>query len=138
MPSRKLKDAHPKLQVAYNFSKKLFEYNNPTLEVILTCTYRSPEEQTLLYDQPFDGLDNDRDDQIDEGDEKVTNAKAGQSKHNVYPSLAIDIAFKNKETKITDWSLIHFKNFYGYMKAVDEDIRWGGLFKSVDGPHYEI
>lgn len=138
MPSRALKDAHPKLQNAYKIAKALFEYHNPTLEVILTCTYRSGEEQTKLYNQPFDGIDNDQDGQIDERNEKVTNAKAGQSKHNAYPSLAIDIAFRDKQTKKLNWNLVHFKNFYGYMKAVDKDIKWGGYFPDTDGPHYEI
>lgn len=138
MPSRALKDAHPKLQNAYKIAKALFEYHNPTLYVILTCTYRSAEEQELLYNQPFDGIDNDQDGKIDERDEKVTNARAGQSKHNAYPSLAIDIAFKHKDTKQLDWNILHFKNFYNFMKAVDKNIRWGGLFRSVDGPHYEI
>lgn len=139
MASRILRDAHPKLQNAYKIAKGLFEHYNSNLEVILTCTYRSVDEQTKLYNQPFDGIDNDKDGLIDERDEKVTNAKAGQSKHNAYPSLAIDIAFKNRETGELDWNLTHFKTFYDYIKAVDKDIKWGGLFKNFhDAPHFEI
>lgn len=145
MSSRKLSDAHPRLQEAYKFSKRAFEESNPNLEVILVCTYRSPEEQDKLYKQPHDGIDNDKDGLIDERDEKVTNAKAGQSKHNAYPSLAIDIAFKKLHEKGLDYNILHFKIFYGFMKIFDKGIRWGanvkygGNFKSIhDAPHYEI
>ena len=89
MASRKLTDASPKLQAAYTFSKKAFEVKYPELEVFITCTYRSHEEQNKLYRNASDGVDNDKDGKIDEYDEKVTNAKAGQSIHNY--GLAWDI-----------------------------------------------
>lgn len=139
MASRKLTDAHPKLVNAYIFSKKAFELRYPELEVMLTCTYRSRDEQTKLYNQPHDGIDNDHDGKIDERDEKVTNAKAGQSKHNAYPSLAIDIAFKKRNERGFDWNMVYFKIFYDFMHSYDTSIRWGGNFRSIkDGPHYEI
>lgn len=43
---------------------------------------RTIKYQNSLYDQPYDGKDNDNDGKIDEADEKVTNAKGGQSPHN--------------------------------------------------------
>jgi hypothetical protein len=138
MASRKLTDAHPRLQAAYRFSKQAFEEKYPALEVIITTTYRSPEEQEKLHKQPIDGIDNDKDGKIDERDEKVTNARAGQSKHNAYPSLAIDVAFKKRTQPGFDWNLGLFKGFYELMKSFDKGIRWGGYFKMVDGPHYEI
>lgn len=50
--------------------------------------------QNSLYNQPYDGKDNDRDGRIDEADEKVTAAKGGQSPHNF--GLAADfVPIKN-------------------------------------------
>lgn len=135
MPSRNIADAHLILQKQYIKAKEQFEKANPTVEVILTCTHRSNEEQTALYNQPTDKKDNDGDGKIDESDEKVTNAKAGQSPHNYKPSLAIDVAFK-VNGKI-DWSSKWFTAFSKYM--ISEDIVWGGNWKSIkDLPHYEI
>jgi peptidoglycan L-alanyl-D-glutamate endopeptidase CwlK len=145
MASRRITDAHPRLKAAYEFSKRAFEEQFPLLEVILTCTHRSAEEQDKLYNQPWDGIDNDGDGKIDERDEKVTNAKAGQSKHNVYPSLAIDVAFKKRNAPGLDWGMAPFSVFYKLMKSYDSGIRWGanvkygGHFKSLnDAPHYEL
>lgn len=145
MPSRRITDAHPRLQAAYIFSKKAFEEKFPNLEVILTATYRSNEEQDKLYNQPWDGIDNDKDGKIDEKDEKVTNAKKGQSKHNAFPSLAIDVAFKKRGEPGFNWNMAGFKSFYDLMVSFDRGIRWGanvkfgGHFKNMnDGPHYEI
>ncbi len=144
MASRRLSDAHPRLIEAFTFSKRAFEEEFPGIKVILTCTHRSAEEQDILYNQPWDRRDNDGDGLIDEKDEKVTNAKAGQSKHNAYPSLAIDVAFRVPSGGL-DWSMHLFKKFYSYMRSFDKGIRWGahvkngGHFKNMnDAPHYEI
>ncbi len=137
MPSRKLKDAHPRLQSAFQQALPLFKKEFPELDIIITCTYRSLEEQAALYNQPWDKKDNDQDGKIDESDERVTRAKPGQSKHNVLPSHAIDIAFKHKNGKLT-WNLVYFKKFYDYLRKFDPKIIWGGHFKAIDGCHYEI
>jgi hypothetical protein len=57
--------------------------------------------QNNLYAQPTDGKDNDGDGRIDESDEKVTNAKGGQSAHNF--GLAADLA-PEKSKGIIDWN----------------------------------
>lgn len=116
------------------------EYNDlyPDLpKPIITCSYRSPEEQEALYRQPYDGIDNDHDGQVDEKDEKVTNAKAGQSYHNYYPSRAFDVAFRRADKKL-DWNLNLFIKFAKLAKAADPKVRWGGDFKTFkDYPHFE-
>lgn len=75
MASREIKDLRPEMQVLFNkFNDKVrrdpwFQRNG--ISLLLTCTYRSEEEQSQLYARgrtapgPI-----------------VTNAKAGQSKHN--------------------------------------------------------
>jgi peptidoglycan LD-endopeptidase CwlK len=134
MSSRNIADAHPILQTQFLIAKAAFEKANPSIEVFLTCTYRPGEEQTALFNQPFDHKDNDGDGKIDETDEKVTNAKAGQSPHNFYPSLAIDVAFKVNGK--VDWSSKWFVEFAKYMKT--DKIDWGGDWRFKDTPHYEV
>lgn len=69
MPSRKIEDLHPDLQlIAREFIRRCKEAG---LDILITCTYRSNYEQDELYKQ---------------GRSKagaiVTRAKAGQSAHN--------------------------------------------------------
>lgn len=75
MASRSLGDLHPKVQnMAFEFMKACKERD---IEVLITCTYRTHEEQEYLYSlgrtQPG---------------KKVTNAKPGESFHNY--GLALD------------------------------------------------
>jgi peptidoglycan L-alanyl-D-glutamate endopeptidase CwlK len=134
MASRNISDAHPILQTQFSIAKPAFERDHTGVEVFLTCSYRSPQEQTALYNQPFDHKDNDGDGKVDEGDEKVTQAKAGQSPHNYLPSFAIDVAFK-VNSKL-DWSSKWFSSFSKYMSTTT--IEWGGVWKFKDTPHYEV
>ena len=134
MSSRLLTDSHPIFQKQFPIAKAAFEKANPTVEVFLTCTYRSPAEQTALYNQPFDKKDNDGDGRIDEADEKVTQAKALQSPHNYLPSFAIDVAFKVNGK--LDWNSKWFIAFSKYMS--NPSIEWGGVWKFKDTPHYEV
>lgn len=83
MSSRKITDCHPQLQpLVHQFLRNC---TSAGLDVLLTCTWRSPEEQAALYAQ---------------GRTKpgkiVTNAQAGQSPHNYVlnglpAALAIDV-----------------------------------------------
>lgn len=127
------------LQKAWFAAETKYKALFPNLaQPFLTCTYRSPQEQEILFNQPFDGKDNDKDGKIDEKDEFVTNAKAGQSYHNKYPSQAFDIAFKTKEGKL-DWNTDNFKYFANIIKEINPKIIWGGNFKKLkDLPHFEL
>jgi len=132
MPSRNIKDCHPRLQKAWEHASKRFSECNKGVEVILTCTHRPDKEQAALYAQGRT-----------KAGKIVTNAKAGTSKHNKKPSEAFDIAFK-KNGKL-DWNLAYFHEFYDYGKEVEPNLRWGanvkngGSFKTMnDAPHYEI
>ncbi|UHG93402.1 M15 family metallopeptidase [Spirosoma oryzicola] len=138
MPSRSIEDLHPLL--AYAFGKAEAQYcavypDAPT--PFLSCTFRSNEEQLKLYNQLTDKIDNDGDGKIDEADEKVTNARPGESAHNYNPSLAFDVAFKDKSGK-SDWSALHFQRFAKLMLQ-NKNITWGGNFKTlIDLPHFEL
>lgn len=137
MASRKIEDCVLPLQKAWKAAgdKWMVKYPQGPF-VFLTCTHRSEEEQEILYMMNKNGKDDDGDGKIDESDEWRSNAKPGQSKHNKYPSEAIDVAFKSASGKL-DWSEKLFKEFAGLMKA--EGISWGGDWKKAkDTPHFEV
>lgn len=70
MPSRKIEDLHPDLQpICQEFLRRC---NAVGLDVLITCTFRSNDEQNQLYAQGRNGKPGPR----------VTNAKGGQSAHN--------------------------------------------------------
>lgn len=70
MPSRKLEDLHPDLEpLAREFLRRC---EAAGLDILVTCTYRSNEEQSQLYAQGRNGKPGNI----------VTYAKAGQSAHN--------------------------------------------------------
>jgi peptidoglycan L-alanyl-D-glutamate endopeptidase CwlK len=128
MPSRELKDLDSKLVNAYNLAKGIYANRFPNEpQPFITCTYRSNEEQTQLY-----ALGRTVKGKI------VTNAKAGQSKHNSLPSKAFDIAFIGLDKKL-NWNKKYFKMFADIVKEVEPSIVWGGNFKSIpDAPHFEL
>lgn len=137
MASRNIEDLDPVLKAAYQYAvikwKELYP-NRP--QPFPTCTYRSGEEQEILYMINKNGKDDDGDGKVDESDEWRSNAKAGQSKHNVIPAKAIDIAFKNSFGKL-DWSEQLFKDFAAIIK--EKGVSWGGDWnRRKDTPHYEI
>ena len=69
MPSRRLEDLHPDLQPIAKWF--LEECAKQGIDILVTCTYRSRDEQDKLYAQGRTAPGR-----------IVTNAKGGQSKHN--------------------------------------------------------
>lgn len=69
MPSRKIEDLHPDLQVITREFLRRCEAAG--LDILITCTWRSPAEQDALYAQGRS-----------KPGPRVTNARAGQSAHN--------------------------------------------------------
>ena len=126
MATRDIKDAVPELQIAYEAAKKEYQSLYPTApQPFLTCVHRSNDEQALLYAQGRTAKG-----------KIVTNAKAGQSKHNKLPSEAFDIGFITLDKKLS-WDSKYFKNFAIIIKA--KGVKWGGDFKSIkDAPHFEV
>jgi len=125
MASRRIEDLATPLQKAWAEGLEEWHQLYPDLaEPFLTCTYRSNAEQQQLYDQ---------------GRSKpgkiVTKAKPGQSKHNVMPSNAFDIAFIIQGR--LDWDSSLFAKFAALVKK--KGVKWGGDFKTFkDRPHFEI
>jgi len=128
MASRKLEDLHP--EIVSRWLKAVEGWNKlrniePELpDVFITCTYRSPEEQTELYAQ---------------GRTKpgpiVTHAEAYQSLHNYKPSFAVDFAFR--KGKEVFWNEEFFRRFAQIAKSYG--LAWGGDWpgRKKDTPHLE-
>jgi len=124
MASRKVEDLCTPLKNAWENALSTWKIRHPQLpEPFLTCTFRSNEEQAKLYAQgrTTPGA-------------KVTNAKPGQSKHNVFPSNAFDIAFIIAGK--LDWNPDLFKKFSDIVKPMG--VKWGGDWRMKDLPHFEI
>ena len=127
MASRKLEDLDIRLQEVWLLSIDVWKLKYPDLTPFLTCTYRSNQEQDELYAQGRTAPGN-----------IVTNAKAGQSKHNSFPSQAWDMAFKRPDGSV-DWSVKHYRNFAKIVASIAPELIWGGTWKSVkDYPHWEL
>lgn len=117
MASRKIEDLLPKVQEKYRqFAEKMAEAN---IDFIVTCTYRSQEEQDKLYRQGRTGPG-----------KIVTWTR--HSKHN--ERKAFDIA-------IMDAGKINWDE-KAYLKPgeIGEAIGlvWGGRWKSPDYPHFQF
>ena len=123
MASRDKNDLHFILKAAYDGACLKFKETYPNLpQPFLTCSYRSNDEQTQLYNAK----------------PKVTNAKAGESPHNYLPALAFDIAFVNVQKQL-DWSVDLFKKFADIIDVIEPRVEWAGTWKAfVDNPHYQL
>jgi len=142
MASRDLNDLHPIIANAYKTALRQWVQLHPQGPFPFpTCTYRSDEEQEILYMRDKNHKDDDADGKIDEPDEWRSNAKPGESKHNFLPSYALDIAFRKKEGGL-DWTESLFYDFAQLMTA--QGINWGGDWvrlgkaKRNDNDHFDI
>lgn len=131
MASRKLSDLHPDVQpLAQQFLDKCAAQG---IDILVTCTYRSGEEQDELYAKGRTAAGS-----------IVTNAKAGQSKHNFNisgqpASLAFDVVpLRNGKpvwgTKGED--LVLWLRVGGIGESVG--LEWAGRWKRFkEFPHFE-
>lgn len=127
----RLGQAVPSLAAAY--SQALARWmGDPVLRLagvpILTECYRSPERQNELFAQ---------------GRSKpgpvVTYKRGGESKHNLLPARALDVAFLLVDGEVS-WSGLLLSKFARLMKAADARVHWGGDFPGdfKDRPHFEV
>jgi len=93
------------------------------IDIIVTCTYRTPAEQTTLYAQGRT-----------KPGSKVTNARAWRSWHNV--RRAFDICFTDGKKAIYSGPLAKWNEVAA--KAKEIGLTWGGNFRSFkDKPHFQ-
>lgn len=130
MASRLISDLHPNIIPLYYAFKK--EMDARKVDFLVTCTYRSNEEQTALFARG----------RTISGTTIVTNAKAGESAHNTTllgkpAAMAFDIAvFENGkicwDVKDSDW---HTAGEIGLIVGLD----WAGVWKSFrEYPHFQL
>jgi hypothetical protein len=146
MANRDINDAHPRLQKAWAFIVKEWSKRYPGDPVpFLSEVYRSPDLQRAYYAQGRDPLARVNSQRRlvglgplteDENRRTVTNSKPGQSKHQRQPSEAIDISFAKGKQLLDDPRL--YKQLVKLMDEADPAINWGGHFRIVDKPHFEI
>ncbi len=126
MASRNIEDCDIRLQNVWSAATSEWNTKHPDKRVVITCTYRSPEEQDALYAQG----------RTTEG-KIVTKAMRFQSPHNFLPAQAFDVAFRKADGTI-DWSEVLFAMFAAMVFKIDPTIVWGGMWKSFrDNPHFE-
>lgn len=93
-----------------------------SFDLTITCGYRTEQEQNEAFEKG------------------KSRARFGQSKHNIFPSKAIDICPYpiNWDCKDPRWQEMALNAMWCAGKLGFE-IAWGGSFKSIkDLPHFEL
>ena len=128
MASRKLSDLHP--DVRERVDRFLDAAADEGIEVLVTCTWRSGQEQDILYAQG----------RTTKG-RIVTNAKAGESLHNFIlngqpGSRAVDVVAIVFGKPM--WSADH--PLWDRLGELGEaaGLQWGGRWRNPDKPHFEL
>ena len=94
---------------------------------IVTEGYRSAADQERLYAQG----------RTTPGP-VVTYKRGGESKHNLVPSRALDVAFLLASGQVS-WSAELLRRFAQLMNAAGPAVRWGGDWPGwKDRPHFEV
>lgn len=127
MPSRDLTLCEPALQTAWQDVCLAYESTYPRRDLILTCTYRSSEEQHHLWQQGRGGMPG----------KIITNCDGYRvmSKHNLRPARAIDFAVLIGG-KLT-WDEDEYATV-GHL-AESKGLVWGGRFLTLhDDCHVEL
>ncbi len=144
--SRDIKDAHSRLQKAWAYVEDEWPKRHPNDPMpFLTEVYRSPDTQRAYYAQGREkiAIVNSLRRAValppiseDVNRRTITNAKPGQSKHQQLPSHAIDIWFARGKKLVDEPKL--WEQLVKCIRDYDPGIKWGGLFRFVDKPHFEI
>jgi hypothetical protein len=138
--SRNIKEAVKALQDAYPEIVGYYERKNPGLTLNLSCVYRTPERQFELFKQGRSnkGTLAQPDWQVIEPAKIVTNCDGfiKISKHNEYPSKALDFFVVDNKTKKAIWIREFYKDIGPIAKTCG--LVWGGDWAMDDYPHVEI
>lgn len=129
MASRKIEDLHPDLQPLCRKFLKACEAAG--LDILITCTYRSAEEQDELYARGRT-----------KPGRRVTNAKGGQSKHNHTDSRGKPAALAFDIVPLEGGKAMWSKAFPHWQKAgeigVALGLEWAGNWRRfTEYPHFQ-
>ena len=126
MASRSLDDLDPRVQPTARAVVKAWK--DKGFEGLITCTYRSNEEQEVLYSKGRGGVPGPR----------VTYARAGQSFHN--HGLAIDFVPVVNGKLLWDSDSPLWGILARIAMEVDPTIEWGGYWspRKRDLPHIQF
>lgn len=123
----RLKNCDEKLQLIFNEAIVDSPY-----DFGISCGHRTPEKQTELYKQGRSIPGN------------IVTYKDGVntfSKHNFYPSHAVDIVVYNEHGQVT-WDELYYKRVAHHVleiaKKNEIEIIWGGSWGMKDFPHFEL
>lgn len=145
----------PRLQLAWAYALEQWTAQHPAgPKLILVETYRSPDVQRAYYAQGREKLAIVNKIRManglyplseEENRKKITNAKPGQSKHQVKPAKAFDIGFLSGGKM--DWSEANYTQVAAILKVAFPDVTWGGDWdhdgkssdeRFIDRPHFEV
>ena len=126
----RLAGVRPELAAAYGVALRRW-LAEPKLQALgrpfVSEGHRSAAEQDALYAQGRT-----------EPGTVVTYKRGGESKHNAWPSRALDVAFLGADGAVS-WAPALLARFAGLMKGADTRVRWGGDWPGFrDRPHFEV
>ena len=127
----RLAEVRPELVAAYQEALRRWS-GDPVLRLlglpIMTEGYRSAAAQDELYTHGRSAPG-----------PVVTYKRGRESKHNLLPSRALDVAFLLADGSVS-WSGLLLSKFARLVKAADARVRWGGDFPGEfkDRPHFEV
>lgn len=137
MPSTSLQDADKKLRDAYLALSQEFRAAAPGRSLVITCTYRSPDEQWKLFTEGR-GQDGDGNWVVQDSSKVVTQLSGRNghvSNHNCQPARAVDVAVVIGG-KVT-WDPREYQPLGGL--AAKHGLVWGGDWHTLkDYPHLEL
>lgn len=138
MPSREIEDAVPEIRDRWEEIKNDFISASPGKFLVLTCVYRSPEEQMELFKKGrVFGTDGKW--RIQDKRKVVTNIDGYTllGAHNYRPSRAIDVAVVDNQSGKYLWDAGYYKPLVAIAKQYG--LESGGVWKTFqDWPHIQI
>jgi hypothetical protein len=115
---------------------------NPTL----VQTYRAPVIQAVFYLQGRTDLETVNRERkalnlapISKAENRIITQKQSGGKHNIFPSQAVDYLFTEGKRVLTDKeSKQWYKNLNALIKEKFPLVEWGGEWKFLDMPHFQV
>lgn len=138
MPTRGIEDAAKPIRDAWETIRHEYIQRSPGKYLVLTCVYRSPDEQLALFKQGRT-LDSSGNWTIVDKSKVVTNVDGTKilGAHNYKPSRAIDVMVVDNQTGKPVWEESSYHCLLEIAKGVG--LESGGGWKSIkDWPHIEV